>query len=134
MRAPSTIVRQGWLLILVLWIGGRCAAAEVRVVSQFVGGDELLLALAEPEQIAALSHRAREPEFSAIAEEAKRYPQLVGGDAETVLKHQPTLALFADYSRDELAEQVRRAGVRVMVFDRYESLEDAYANLRWLAK
>lgn len=134
MRAPSTIMRQPWLLILVLWIGGRCAAADVRVVSQFVGGDELLLALAEPEQIAALSHRAREPEFSAIAEEAKRYPQLVGGDAETVLKHHPTLALFADYSRDELAEQVRRAGVRVMVFDRYESLEDAYANLRWLAK
>lgn len=106
----------------------------IRVVSQFVGGDELLLAIAAPEQIAALSHRAREPEFSAVAEEAKAYPQLVQGDAETVLKFNPTLVLCADYSRDELAEQIRRAGVRVIVFDRYDTLEAAYAMLRLLGR
>ena len=108
--------------------------APVRVVSQFVGGDELLLALAEPEQIAALSHRAREPEFSAVAKAAENFPMLKAGDAESVLMHAPTLVLFADYSRDELAEQVRRAGVKTMVFTRYETLEDAYANLRLLAR
>lgn len=114
----------------------RSAASEnaVRVVSQFTGGDEMLLAIAEPEQIAALSHISREAEFSAVAEEAKQYPQIVRGDAEAILKYRPTLALFADFSSAELVEQIRRAGVKTIVFDRYRSLEDAYANLRLLAK
>ena len=110
------------------------AATPVRVVSQTVGSDELLLALAEPEQIAALSHLATEAEFSAVAAEAKRYPKLARGDAETILKFKPTLVLSANYSRPELIEQVRRAGVRVISFDHYATLEDAFANLRLLAR
>lgn len=109
------------------------AAEPVRVVSQTVGSDELLLAVAAPEQIAALSHLARDPEFSSVAREAAAYPQIALGDAETVLRFRPTLALFADYSRAELVEQVRRAGVTVLVFDRYKTLDDAHANLRRLA-
>lgn len=110
------------------------APAPVRVVSQTVGSDELLLALARPGQIAALSHLSRDATYSTAAREAEAYPQLQLGDAETVLKFAPTLVLFADYSRAELVEQVRRAGVRVLVFDRYKTLEDCYANLRQLAR
>jgi iron complex transport system substrate-binding protein len=106
----------------------------VRVVSQTVGSDELLLAIAAPEQIAALSHLAVDPAFSAVAVEAKAYPRLTLGDAETVLKYNPTLVLAADYSRPELIEQVRRAGVRVLSFDRYGTLDDAFANLRLLGR
>lgn len=110
------------------------AGREVRVVSQTVGSDELLLALAEPAQVAALSHRSREPEFSAVARQAEAYPQIgSAGGAESILKFAPTLVLFADYSRAELIEHVRRAGVRIIIFDRYKTLEDAYANLRTLA-
>jgi iron complex transport system substrate-binding protein len=109
------------------------AEAALRVVSQTVGTDELLLALAEPEQIASLSHLAREPGFSAVAREAAAYATLDRGDAETVLRHRPTLVLAADYSRVELVEQVRRAGVKVIVFTRYHTLDDAFANLRQLA-
>lgn len=127
-----------WLALGVAWAGVLAASGAepvaVRVVSQFVGGDEMLLALAEPAQIAALSHRARESEFSAVAAEAVKYPQLRAGDGESILKHRPTLVLFANYSRSELVEQVRRAGVRVRVFDRYDTLEDVYANLRTIAK
>ncbi|MFT3829704.1 MAG: ABC transporter substrate-binding protein [Opitutaceae bacterium] len=110
------------------------APAAVRVVSQTVGTDELLLALARPEQVAALSHLAAKPEFSAVAAQAAHYPRLTLGDAETVLRYAPTLVLAADYSRPELVAQLRRAGVRVLVFDRYRTLEDAYANLRLLAR
>jgi iron complex transport system substrate-binding protein len=108
--------------------------SSVRVVSQTVGTDELLLAVAAPEQIAALSHIARDPSFSAVADEARKYPALVLGDAETVLRYNPTLVLAADYSRPELIEQIRRAGVRVVTFDRYATLEDAFANLRLLGR
>ena len=103
-------------------------------MSQTVGTDELLLAIADPAQIAALSHLAQDPAFSAVAREAARYPHLVLGDAETVLRYSPTLVLAADYSRPELVEQIRRAGVRVLIFDRYDTLDDAYANLRLLAR
>jgi iron complex transport system substrate-binding protein len=99
-----------------------------------VGTDELLLAVAEPAQIAALSHLSRDPVYSVVAEEAKKYPQIAQGDAETVLKFAPTLVLFADYSRTELVEQVRRSGVRIIVFDHYKTLDDALANLRLLAR
>ncbi len=110
------------------------APAPVRVVSQTVGTDELLLALAEPGQIAALSHLARRPEFSVTAQEAEAYPQISIGDAETILKFNPTLVLCADYSRTELVAQLRRAGVEVLLFDRYKTLADSYANLRLLAR
>jgi iron complex transport system substrate-binding protein len=108
---------------------------SVRVVSQTVGSDELLLALAEPGQIAALSHRALEPAFSAVADQAKAYPHLKSdGDTESILKYKPTLVLFANYSRAELVTQIRRAGVKTLMFDSYDSLDDAYANLRSLAR
>ena len=106
----------------------------VRVVSQFVGGDELLLALAEPGQIAALCHLSREAAYSATSEAAKNYPQLAKGDAESILKFAPTLVLCADYSRIELVEAVKRTGVRVIVFEHYHSLDDAYGCLRLLGR
>jgi iron complex transport system substrate-binding protein len=130
MKPPA----RAWLLLLALGAALRAAPEPVRVVSQTVGTDELLLAVAGPGQVAALSHLARSPEFSAVAGEARAYPQLaLNGDAESVLKFRPTLVLCADYSRPELVAQLRRAGVRVLEFDRYQSLEDCYSNLRLLA-
>jgi iron complex transport system substrate-binding protein len=110
----------------------RAAEAAVRVVSQTVGTDELLLALADPVQVAALSHLATAAEYSVVAREAAAYPCITTGDSETILRHRPTLVLFADYSRAELVAQVRQAGVSVLVFDRYATLADVYANLRTL--
>jgi iron complex transport system substrate-binding protein len=128
-------VSRGWFFLILLMCAtcGARGADAVRVVSQTVGGDELLLAVAGPGQIAALSHLARDPEFSGVAVEAAAYPQIAPGDAETILKFRPTLALFADYSRAELVEQVRRAGVRVMVLERYATFADAHGNLRRIA-
>jgi iron complex transport system substrate-binding protein len=125
-----------WSLFAAVLSGAAVAgAADLRVVSQSVGTDELLLALAEPAQIAALSHLARDPQFSAVAEEARAadLPSITSGDAETILRHRPTLVLLTDYSRPELVAQVRRSGVRVWTFDRYGSLAEAHAALRSLA-
>ena len=123
--------------LVLLCTGARAEtdAARIRVVSQTVGTDELLLAVADPAQIAALSHLSRAPEFSAISEEAKRFPQLAQHtDVEGVLKFAPTLVLVADYSRAELVAQLKRTGVRVLTIDRYKTLDDSYANLRLIAR
>lgn len=109
-------------------------SSSLRVVSQTVGSDELLLALARPEQIAALSRFAIEPKYSAVAEQAENHPRLNREDnIEGILKFRPTLVLFANYSRAELITQVQRAGIKTLIFDHYDTLEDAYANLRRLA-
>ena len=121
-----------WILI------GLCSAllfggAPQRVVSQTVGTDELLVALAEPAQIAALSHLSRDPEYCAVARQAARFPQLAEGDAETVLRHRPDLVLVSSYTRPELLAQLRRSGIRIFSFDRFNTLEDVYAGLRALS-
>jgi len=130
----NTLLRTclGWLLAsAALWAG----PPAVRVVSQTVGTDELLLALAEPGQIAALSPLARNPDFSAVAAEAAKYPLLVAdGDAESILRYGPTVVLCADYSRPELVAQLRRSGAHVEVFDHYLTLEDTYENIRRVAR
>ena len=119
---------------VALLLALRAAADPVRVVSQTVGTDEALLAVAEPGQIAALSPLAHDPEFSAVARESAPYPVLrVGGDAESVLRYRPTVVLCADYSRFELVSQLRTAGARVIVFDHYATLEDSYDMLRRIA-
>ncbi len=128
----------GWRLAVVVWglftMGAWLGAAEpLRIVSQTVGTDEIVLALAGPEQIVALSHLAREPVYSAVADEAEAYPQIEHGDAETILKYEPTLVLGADYSRGELLQQIERAGVRVVRIEHYGTLADAFANLRMVA-
>ncbi|MDR2429975.1 MAG: ABC transporter substrate-binding protein [Puniceicoccales bacterium] len=110
------------------------SGGSVRIVSQTAGTDEFLLALADPAQIAALSQLAHDPRYSATAEQARAYPRLPdNADAETILRHRPTHVLFADFSRPDLVAQVRRSGVAVLVFDRYNTLEDTYANLQRLA-
>jgi iron complex transport system substrate-binding protein len=113
---------------------GLAAPPPIRVISQTVGNDELLLAVAAPSQIAALSHLAADPDFSAVAAQAAAFPRLSkNATAESLLAHSPTLILFTDYSRPELVAQTRRAGVRAIIIKNYRTLADAYANLRLVA-
>ena len=132
---PAVFVRRlVFFLLLPAFPAAAPGAAGVRVVSQTVAGDEWLLAVAEPAQVAALSHLARDPEFSAVAVPAKDFPVLaLNCDAEGVLRFAPTLVLFADYSRPELVAQVRRAGVKTLVLDRYDTLAEAHECLRRVA-
>ena len=110
------------------------AAHPQRVVSQSVGTDELLLALADPGQIAALSHISHEAQFSPVAEEAKCFPAIKDSDAESVLRFRPDLVLAASYTRPETLALLKRAGVRLVVLDRFDTLEDVYASLRILGR
>ena len=110
------------------------AAPPRRVVSQTVGTDELLLALAEPGQVAALSHLARDPSFSPVAREARAFPVLKDSDAESVLRYRPDLVLVASYTRAETLALLKKAKVAVLLIDRYESLEDTRRNIRTLGE
>ncbi len=128
-------MRRLWLLLLLLALSPlRAAGPPQRVVSQAVGTDELLLALADPGQIAALSNLGRDARYSPVAGEAKAYPTLKDSDAESVLSHRPDLVLAASFTRPETLALLRRAGVRLLVLDRFDTLEDVYADLRLLGQ
>jgi iron complex transport system substrate-binding protein len=117
------------LLPALLWSG-----APRRVVSQTVGTDDLLLALAAPGQIAALSHLARDERYSPSFREARNVPCLTNGEAEDILRYQPDLVLVASYTQVEVVNLLRRAKVNLLIIEKFETLEDLYANTRRLGK
>jgi iron complex transport system substrate-binding protein len=120
---------RGFLLSFLLFLP-LGAAPPQRVVSQTVGTDDLLLALAAPGQVAALSHLARDGRYSPIAKVAAGRPCLVRGDAEDVLRFRPDLVLVASYTEAETQALLRRAKVPVLVLEHFETLEDLYRNAR----
>ena len=121
------------LLAIALMGTALMAAAPTRVVSQTVGTDDLLMALAPPSQIAALSHLARDPEFSPYAQQAKRFPCLTNGEAEDILRFRPDLVLVASYTQASTVALLERAHVRVLKVDQFDSLSDLYATTRRIA-
>lgn len=123
-----------FFLFLILLPQPLLSARPQRVVSQTVGTDELLLALADPGQIAALSHISHDARFSPVASEAKAFPAIKDSDAESVLRFRPDLVLAASFTRPETLALLKRAGVRLVVMDRFETLEDVYASIRLLGK
>ena len=125
------LAAKGFLSLLIIALP-LSAARPQRVVSQAVGTDELLLALADPDQIAALSHISHDGQFNPVAAAAKRFPALHDSDAESVLRFRPDLVLVASFTRPETLALLRRAGVRLVVLDRFDTLEDVYSSLRRL--
>ncbi len=106
------------------------AGTPRRIVSQTVGTDEMLMALADPGQIAALSVLARNPDYCSDTDKAARFPQLAASDAEAILRFHPDLVLMASYSRAETVAQIRRAGVPVILIEHFDTFEDTCADLR----
>lgn len=79
-----------------------------RIVSLNMCADQLLLALADPDQIAALSRYARDPRLNALAGDATHFPSAPPA-AEAVLMLKPDLVLAGGFTppatRDLLADQ-----------------------------
>jgi iron complex transport system substrate-binding protein len=122
------------LLAFLFALVALSAGPPRRVVSQTVGTDDLLLALAAPGQIAALSHLARDERYSPSFKEAQRVPCLTNGEAEDILRHRPDLVLVASYTQPEVLNLLRRAKVDLLLIEKFETLEDLYANTRRIGK
>jgi iron complex transport system substrate-binding protein len=106
------------------------ASAPRRVVSQTIGTDDILLALADPGQIAALCHLAHDPLYAPDAALAKGYPALKGSSAEDILRFKPDLVLMTSFSPPDSAALLKKSGVKLYIMDKYETLEDVYECLR----
>ena len=117
-------------LAFLIAVAALSAGPPQRVVSQTVGTDDLLLALAAPGQIAALSHLAQDERYSPSFKEARKLPCLTNGEAEDILQHRPDLVLAASYTQEEVLNLLRRAKVKILLIEKFETLEDLYVNTR----
>ncbi len=97
------------------------APAPRRIVSFNVCADPLVLAMADPGRIVALSRYARDPGLSQVADRARAFP-VTGGSAEEVLALEPDLVLAGGPRRSVVRNLLRRRGVRVVDLPRQESL------------
>src|SRR3954468_9828375 len=99
-------------LTLLMLNAASAADAPRRVVSFNQCGDQLVLALADPGQIAGLSPYAADPTLSAVADKARAYPRL-DWQAESTIALGPDLVLIGQNDRPVTKHILRAQGLRL---------------------
>ena len=83
-----------------------------RILTYSLGHDEMLLALVAPHRIAALGKFATSPAYSNVADQAVKFPVFEKG-AENVLAAKPDLLIVSAFTKQDLVDLVKDAGIPV---------------------
>ena len=89
------------------------SVASLKVASLNLCTDELLLALAAPEQIVSVTHLAHQPKETVLWRRARRYPQN-DGSLLSVVGVKPDLVVTMGGGARDRARIARRLGIRVL--------------------
>lgn len=122
-------------VLALLGASWTCAtrAALPSVASINLCADQLVLTLAEPEQILTVSWLAADPEESVLAPQAARYP-LNYGSAEELLRFHPDVVIAGAYTNAFTRALLARLGYRVVELEPEDSVADIESNLRRVAR
>lgn len=132
---------RGWLGLGAALLAAACAPAAAdpeparhpTIVSLNPCLDAILVELAGPEQVRALSHYSRDPGSSSIpAEVAARYG-VTGGTAEEVIALKPDLVLASVYLPQPTRIALTRAGLKVATFTSPTSIAESVEQVREVA-
>jgi iron complex transport system substrate-binding protein len=104
------------------------AADLPRIVSMNVCSDQLLLSLADPEQILGLSRFSRD---AWVAGDARRYPRLSGG-AEDVMVLKPDIVVANLYDKRSTRELLKAKGLRLAELSVPRTLDEVREQIREL--
>ncbi len=104
-----------------------------RVVSLSLCMDELVLALAEPEHIAAVSVLARDPRYSRLWRQAQALPHH-NALAEQIVALRPDLILAAEYEQGQATTLLRQLGYTVHALPTPATLAQVPDHVREVAK
>lgn len=121
--------------------------ASMRVASLNLCTDELLLAIAAPEQIVSVTHLARAPQETTLWRQARRYRQN-DGSLLSVVRQKPDLVVTMGGGARDRARIARRLGIRILDLPFPQRLADVErqiatvahalgrpsASTRWLAR
>jgi len=133
MRGRGAALVAGLAMVPGLLEPGASAAAPERIVSLNLCLDQLLIELVDPERIASVSFVAADPNFSAKAEAAARFP-LNHGLAEEILPLEPDLVLAGAMSGQPTAQLLDRLGHEVVELPLAVGLDDIAAHVRRVAE
>lgn len=122
-----------FLLALAAGPGATAHARPRAVVSLNLCTDQLLLALADPEQIASVSYLARDPSISWLAGRARRFPANAGR-GEAIVFSGADLVLAGGFGSHAKRDLLERQGLEVMALDAWRSLEEGRGQIRVLAQ
>jgi iron complex transport system substrate-binding protein len=103
-----------------------------RIASLNVCTDELLVALADRDEIASLSPLAHDRDLSTVAHAAAMFTDNLNS-AEEVVRERPDLVLTEDNPADATAPLLRRLGIRVESVEVVDRLEQVAPTLRRIA-
>jgi iron complex transport system substrate-binding protein len=119
------------VIVAALAIGSSMsAAAELpRIASMNVCTDQLLLTLADPEQILGLSRYSRDRFQSWAAGDALRYRILSGG-AEDILVMKPDVVVASLFDKRSTRELLKEKGLHLAEFDVPRSLGEVKDQIR----
>ena len=112
--------------------GGARAAPPRRIVSLNPCLDAILLDVADPGQITALSRYSREPSQSAVADRARGFA-FTWGTAEEVIALKPDLVVTSGVGDAALNDLLPRLGARQAHFGVPETVADSLAQVRQVA-
>ncbi len=101
-----------------------------RVVSLNLCLDQMVLALAKPENVASVTWLATDPRSAVLADRAARVPRINHGAAEEILPLNPDLVLAGAYITPFTVRMLRRTGYNVEVLDAPTTLESLRAQVR----
>jgi iron complex transport system substrate-binding protein len=116
-------------LCFLLLTAPAALASLPRVVSMHLCADQLLLALAQPQQILSLSYLSADPAWSPIAAAVQGF-HLNHGQAEEVLPLAPDLVLTGAFSTTLAANLLERQGLHVERLGIADSIAAQYAQIR----
>ncbi len=119
-------------LIIALAFTVPAQAAPARIVSLNPCLDAVLVEVAERSQIAAVSHYARDPHASSIAEIAATLP-ITYESAEEVIVLAPDLVMTSRHSALATRNALRRLGIQTELFDVPDTVEASVAQIRRIA-
>ena len=112
----------GLVLALALFNSATGAAGLPRIVSMNVCSDQLLLSLADPEQILGLSRFSRDAWQSFAADKARRFPILSG--AEDVLVAKPDIVVASLFDKRSTRELLKANGLNLVEFTVPRTLDE----------
>jgi iron complex transport system substrate-binding protein len=131
-RIPGSLSRSVAIAAVLTFVGlwsVPAAAADPRIASMNLCTDQLLVPLADPEQILGLSRYSRDVWQSFAAGDARHYPKL-SGSAEDVLVIRPDIVVASLYDKRSTRELLKENGLHLAEFAVPRNLDEVKAQIR----
>ena len=113
---------------LILWATLPHAAPQ-KIVSLNLCTDQLLMLLADPNQIASLSKIVGDPNVSFLSEKSAAFKKN-RGDAEEIFINSPDLVVAGVYTEKATVQILQSLGVRVEIFPIEQNFDDIVKNIK----